>query len=286
MKEHRNLIPFSTNPFETLCIPKSIVSDLRPDQLGVLVKQFYRSLQIVYHPDKGGDLERAADINAAYDFLTEKEDNFKTAKELYVNQSAINSKRWVREILDLEKKVEGLEKEKAVQGKNLEKKDLFIAVLKDTLLALAGLSEVPEDAIAGENLQDFIYGVTFSTRGMLPEDHTDFIRSGSMLVQIFENKDYHVLQKKRCKFYPPHTSFLAGIKDNLIPEQSRVELLYENAHNIPLDHVKNVLFALRPYLPKDGLMLLRDKNNGTLSAGKILTITPKQDFKDKKYRVI
>jgi len=57
------------NPFRVLGIPLHLAMSLTQQQLKAFVKDIYRSLQRIHHPDIGGDSEQAQRINAAMEAL-------------------------------------------------------------------------------------------------------------------------------------------------------------------------------------------------------------------------
>jgi hypothetical protein len=66
------------NPFEIFGLTPKIVKELDEDVLYKLIKTIYRVLQLAYHPDKGGDPEKALELNLAFESL-----NFEKNPELF-----------------------------------------------------------------------------------------------------------------------------------------------------------------------------------------------------------
>ncbi len=75
-----------TNPFEILGLSSKIVKELDEKALFRLVKAVYRVLQTVYHPDKGGNPDKALEINLAFELLNleKNPDSFREFRKKYI----------------------------------------------------------------------------------------------------------------------------------------------------------------------------------------------------------
>jgi len=90
------------NPFEVFGLTPRIVADLPDEVLFKLIRSIYRTLQLVHHPDKGGDPKKALELNLAFDKLNfEKDpDGFRAYKKAYVER--LSRKTLWKEVEDLE----------------------------------------------------------------------------------------------------------------------------------------------------------------------------------------
>ncbi len=83
------------NPFEVLGFTPDIIRNLSDEDVAVLVKSQYRTLQQIYHPDRpGGDEERSREINLAYELLDSQRNpqSYIAFKELFLRQTPIRKK--------------------------------------------------------------------------------------------------------------------------------------------------------------------------------------------------
>lgn len=60
---------FRVNPFEIFGLTPQVVKELDDETLFKLIKKLYHTLQLHYHPDRGGDPKKALELNLAYDAL-------------------------------------------------------------------------------------------------------------------------------------------------------------------------------------------------------------------------
>ncbi len=76
------------NPFEILGLSPQIVKELDEENLYKLVKSVYRTLQMIYHPDKGGCAEKALEINLAFEALNleKNPEGFRKFRKLYIER--------------------------------------------------------------------------------------------------------------------------------------------------------------------------------------------------------
>lgn len=78
----------TVNPFEVLGLSPQIVKELDEENLFKLVKTVYRTLQMIYHPDRGGCTEKALEINLAFEALNleKNPESFKKFRKLYIER--------------------------------------------------------------------------------------------------------------------------------------------------------------------------------------------------------
>lgn len=76
------------NPFDVFGLTPKIVKELDDETLFKLIKKIYRTLQMHYHPDRGGDLRKALELNLAFEALNfEKNPQaFQHYKKLYLQR--------------------------------------------------------------------------------------------------------------------------------------------------------------------------------------------------------
>ncbi len=76
------------NPFEVFGLTPKIVKQLDEESLYKLIKNIYRVLQHVYHPDKGGDPEKALELNLAFETLNleKNPELFRELKKKYIQR--------------------------------------------------------------------------------------------------------------------------------------------------------------------------------------------------------
>jgi curved DNA-binding protein CbpA len=88
------------NPFEILGLSPEICKKLRDEGLFALVKSSYRTLQTIYHPDRGGDHKRAIELNLAFEMLNYKRDpeRFEKYKEKYIRKLSRRSRTRTKEM--------------------------------------------------------------------------------------------------------------------------------------------------------------------------------------------
>lgn len=60
---------FRVNPFEIFGLTPQMVKELDEETLFKLIKRLYHTLQLHFHPDRGGDPKRALELNLAYEAL-------------------------------------------------------------------------------------------------------------------------------------------------------------------------------------------------------------------------
>ncbi len=60
---------FRVNPFEIFGLTPQMVKELDDETLFKLIKKLYHTLQLHFHPDRGGDPKKALELNLAYDAL-------------------------------------------------------------------------------------------------------------------------------------------------------------------------------------------------------------------------
>ena len=76
------------NPFAVLGISPEICSRLEDEDLFVLVRSAYRTLQTIYHPDRGGSHKKAIEVNLAFEMLDFRKDQerFAAHRERYIKR--------------------------------------------------------------------------------------------------------------------------------------------------------------------------------------------------------
>ncbi|RKX59279.1 MAG: hypothetical protein DRP29_04935 [Thermodesulfobacteriota bacterium] len=74
------------NPFEVFGLSPKIVKELDEEALYKLVKSVYRVLQLIYHPDRGGDPEKSLELNKAFELLNleKNPESFKEYRKKYI----------------------------------------------------------------------------------------------------------------------------------------------------------------------------------------------------------
>lgn len=89
----------SVNPFEVLGLSPQIVKELDEEALYKLIKSVYRTLQLIYHPDKGGRAEKALELNLAFEALNleKNPETFKKYRKAYIERL---SRKTLRKELD------------------------------------------------------------------------------------------------------------------------------------------------------------------------------------------
>ena len=115
---HYSSFKIRKNPFEVFGITPKIVKELDDETLFKLVKSVYRTLQLKYHPDKGGDLQKIKELNLAFELLNleKSPETFKFYKKKYIERLSRKT---------LKDKIENLETE-------LRKSIFYRELLKDT----------------------------------------------------------------------------------------------------------------------------------------------------------
>ncbi len=126
---------FKKNPFEIFGLTPKIVKELDNESLYQIVKNIYKVLLLKYHPDRGGDPQKALELNLAFEMLDLKkgEEVFEYYKKEYV-------KRLSRKLL--KDRLEDCEK-------SLSKTAYLLDVLKETFwrnlvfsLSLKGIKKI------------------------------------------------------------------------------------------------------------------------------------------------
>ncbi|MCX8041391.1 MAG: hypothetical protein N3A56_02735 [Thermodesulfobacteriaceae bacterium] len=76
------------NPFEVLGLSPQIVKDLSEENLYKLVKSIYKTLQMIYHPDRGGNSEKALELNLAFEVLNleKNPESFRRHRKAYIER--------------------------------------------------------------------------------------------------------------------------------------------------------------------------------------------------------
>lgn len=74
------------NPFEVFGLSPKIVKELDEKALYKLVKSVYRVLQLIYHPDRGGNPEKSLELNKAFELLNleKNPESFKEYRKKYI----------------------------------------------------------------------------------------------------------------------------------------------------------------------------------------------------------
>lgn len=281
----RQLIPFSENPLKTLGIPKAEVAALRLDQLSKLVKGFYKALQTVYHSDvSGGDEKRSAELNSAYEFLIKDSENLGLAKDLYLMEDTVNTNKMIGEINRLEQLI----KETTAKNRQINQTDKQQIEQLQTenerlikgVYSLSNLIEPPKNAVLPHQYTDFIFLINMTL--------IDTIQCSGMPAQILKDNSFHLLNSPRTKYRPnkEYPKVIFGIDHTILPEESYKSI--NRTHlRIQLDAIKQIAFALQPYIvPTGGLVLLQDSADNQYQIYKFQKAIPKSEFKDKKYKVI
>lgn len=77
---------FRFNPFEVFGVTPQIVKELDDETLFKLIKKIYRTLQMHYHPDKGGDPRKALELNLAFEAINYEKNpkSFQDYKKSYL----------------------------------------------------------------------------------------------------------------------------------------------------------------------------------------------------------
>ncbi len=81
-------MPLKRNPFEFFGLTPKLVSELSDEILFKLIRSIYRTLQLAYHPDRGGDPKKALELNLAYESLNWERDpeSFRRLKRAYIQR--------------------------------------------------------------------------------------------------------------------------------------------------------------------------------------------------------
>jgi len=93
---------FKRNPFEIFGITPQLVKELKDETLFKLIKTIYKTLQLYYHPDRGGDPKKALELNLAFEALNydKNPQNFSHFKKAYLQR--LSRKTLRKELEELE----------------------------------------------------------------------------------------------------------------------------------------------------------------------------------------
>lgn len=271
---------YSMSPFEVLGISKEDVMSLKPNQLNQLVKGYYKALQRVYHPDVGGDEKKAAEINAAYEFLVSSADNFETARETYLREGVALKQTWLQEISILEETVRKQEAEiKRISEKAdaaAKAQDKKIDALTDALYSNLGFKDAPAGAVKPKQYQNYIYLININM--------SEFINSETFC-QILKDGSYHHLNSPRAKILPTtHWMFSGAVKNSL--SEKAMQMLQKNSTSVRAEDMPLFAVALRPYILKDNYIVIKDMELTKFMFVHVNEIIPKKEFNNKKFRVL
>lgn len=89
------------NPFEYFGLTPQLLKELDDGTIFKIVKSIYRTLQMSYHPDRGGDPKRALELNLAFELINLEKDpqTFKYYKNAYIQRlSRKNLKKELEEL--------------------------------------------------------------------------------------------------------------------------------------------------------------------------------------------
>ncbi|WP_038057268.1 J domain-containing protein [Thermodesulfobacterium hydrogeniphilum] len=128
-----NIKKRKTNPFEILGLSPKIVKELDEESLYKLVRAIYRVLQMIYHPDRGGDPNKALEINLAFELLNleKNPESFKEYRKKYIERLSRKT---------LQTKIENLEiQNRKLNFYNQLLKEKFWQFLKNDFEALKDL---------------------------------------------------------------------------------------------------------------------------------------------------
>ncbi len=97
------------NPFEIFGLTPSLVKELDDDTLFKLIKNIYKTLQLKFHPDRGGDPQKALELNLAFELLNPKKnfEIYQKYKQAYIKR--LSRKTLKNKIEELENKFRKLE---------------------------------------------------------------------------------------------------------------------------------------------------------------------------------
>ncbi len=90
------------NPFEVFGINPQLAKELNDEVLFKIIKGIYRTLQLYYHPDRGGDPKKALELNLAFEALNYEKNPqaFLNYKKAYVQR--LSRKTLKRELEELQ----------------------------------------------------------------------------------------------------------------------------------------------------------------------------------------
>lgn len=91
------------NPFEIFGITPQLAKEVNDEVLYKIIKNIYRTLQLYYHPDKGGDPKKALELNLAFEALNyvKNPQSFSNLKKTYIQR--LSRKTLKKELEELEK---------------------------------------------------------------------------------------------------------------------------------------------------------------------------------------
>ncbi len=97
------------NPFEIFGLTPSLVKELDDDTLFKLIKSIYKTLQLKFHPDRGGDPQKTLELNLAFELLNPKKNYeiYQKYKEAYIKR--LSRKTLKNRIEELETRLRRLE---------------------------------------------------------------------------------------------------------------------------------------------------------------------------------
>ncbi len=90
------------NPFEIFGITPKFAKELKDEILFKIIKGIYRTLQLYYHPDRGGDPKKALELNLAFEALNYEKNPqaFSNFKKAYIQR--LSRKTLKKELEELE----------------------------------------------------------------------------------------------------------------------------------------------------------------------------------------
>jgi hypothetical protein len=143
------------NPFRVLGVPVQFAMMLTPKDLRQFVKELYRALQRIQHPDHGGSTEQSQRVNQAMKALEDETLFMMSWHEFVSNPDPLAGER-IKEIGNLRRDVRGLREGRAELERKLRESEAEAASLRSEVRMLK--------AQARENLESFLH-----KRGKEPE---------------------------------------------------------------------------------------------------------------------
>ncbi|MFN4196979.1 MAG: DnaJ family molecular chaperone, partial [Caldimicrobium sp.] len=101
MSFNKNYKKLRINPFEYFGLTPQLIKELDDGTIFKIVKSIYRTLQMNYHPDRGGDPKKALELNLVFDLinLEKNPQTFKHYKNAYIQRlSRKNLKKELEEL--------------------------------------------------------------------------------------------------------------------------------------------------------------------------------------------
>lgn len=90
-----------TNPFEIFGLTPQLIKEMDDETLFKVIKTIYRTLQMLYHPDRGGDPRKSLELNLAFEAINYEKNpqGFQHYKKAYLQR--LSRKTLRKELEDL-----------------------------------------------------------------------------------------------------------------------------------------------------------------------------------------